>query len=110
MKNAMRASPVVLAQNEVKPVALTPGFASLTRATAFVQHSTMNTIAKIDAPANSTAAPGIVARKSVMSQAPANQASDHAATRTNSFALRGSARTDGSTCGNEMTSANSTQL
>ena len=70
----------------------------------------MNTTAKINDATNSTAAPGIAARKSVMRKAPASHASDHTATRANSFAPRGNALTGGSTRGNEITSANSTQL
>jgi hypothetical protein len=70
----------------------------------------MNRIAKIDAAMKRTIAPGSAARKSVMSQAPASHASDHSATRANSFAPCGSASTGGSAFGNEITRPNSTQL
>src|SRR5689334_8901872 len=109
----MRAKPVAFAQNNMKrDQCVAPGFASLTRATdeGVVQHSAMNTTATIDAATNSTAAPGIAARKSVIDHAPASQAIDHVATRAKSLALRGSAATGGSAWGNEITSANSTQL
>src|ERR1041384_8025825 len=103
MKKAMRASPVVFAQNAVK----LPDFASPVRATDFVQHSAMNAIAKIVAAANNTIAPGIAARNSVIDQAPASQTSHQVATRVKSFAARGSGATGGKACGNVITVANS---
>src|ERR1041385_2265964 len=120
MKNAMRARPVALAQNAVKPVARVseaipgvnaPHVAALMRATddGFVQNNAMKAIAKINAATNRTIAPEIAARKSVISQAPASQTIDHVATRANSLPLRCSGAT-GSVPGNEMTEAKSTQL
>src|SRR4051812_2815052 len=117
----MRARPVLFAQKPMNSVARMsaatcggwiPDVASLTRATdeGFVQHGARNKIAIATLPGSRTPAPGIAARKSVMSQAPANHAIDHTATRAKSFALRGSAATGGSDCGNEITSTNSTQL
>src|SRR4051812_16362806 len=112
MKNAMRATPVGFAQNERKFVARMkrseirdPPIDS-----TMVQNSTINTSAKIDAPENNTAAPGIVARKSVISHAPANHTSDHVATRENNFTPRGRDPTGGSVFGNEITVENSMQL
>src|SRR5437660_3826764 len=106
MKNEMRARPVGFAQNDVKPVVMRATSADA----AFVQQISMNPIAKIDAAPNSTAAPGITARKSVISQALASHASDHTVTRAKILTPRGSAPAGGSIRGNEMTSANSTQL
>src|SRR5436853_820763 len=121
MKKATRPAPVVLAQKDVKPVARMSDaicgagstvVASLIRATdeGFVQHSSMNRAATIAAPTNRTTATGISARKSVISHAPANHATDHVATRAASLAPRGSAPTGGTACANEITAENSTQL
>src|SRR3954454_22124141 len=112
MKNAMRARPVGFAQNERRFVARMKRSEIRDPPTdsTLVQNSMINTIAKIDAPENNTAAPGIIARKSVISQALASHASDHIATRANNFTPCGSAPAGGSIRGNEMTSANSTQL
>src|SRR3954454_4371655 len=112
MKNAMRARPVGFAQNERRFVARMKRSEIRDPPTdsTMVQNSAINTIAKIDAPENNTAAPGIIARKSVISHAPASHASDHTATRAKSLAVRGNVPTAGSAFGNEITQANSTQL
>src|SRR4051812_16188712 len=109
MKKAMRALPVRFAQKDVKFVAWMKRseIRDPPNDSTMVQNSTINTIAKIDAPENNTAAPGIIARKTVISQAPTSQTIDHVATRTNSFAPRGRLPTGGSAFGNEITVENS---
>src|ERR1044072_1299389 len=109
-KNAMRARPVVLAQKDVKRDQCAGTTAAFVARECLVQNASKNRIATINDATSSTSAPGIAARKSVINPAPANHASDHTATRANSFALRGSWLTGGKTRGDEITVANSTQL